>query len=450
MVLHSIVTRCQIQRGSLTTQVHAKARDYWARFPVAIVFCVWVLTRAVDRCFNTRVMSALGPVYGTVSNAFFYLPFLQILQLPIFAGYIAWQRWKVGDKRFDLRFFWWNSPAITEGEAPAPSPLWFLAYVAQVSLFTIFMAVPIPFLKPSFYYALSQVSTVSLTMLTSVLFMRMRFQVSHYLGATICVMALLVQLVPLSVDRGARPCEFVSATLANGTVVEEMRDPQNCFSSYSTPEGQWKLLSSGAMVMWIAVLVFAYVPSATSTCFVAHKLSVAKVDVWWFAWIQNYINIPVNMLMIMAAWLPWPETNPLKPADTFSAIGWTWDCLNGVDTAKALGRDFGQSCDAQNGMFWFMMYLLFNVWYNIFFFWLVRKCGPVWFQVGSMLCLGLTQVLTQFQWLMGERATALRFADWLSLFILVAGFWVYNLQKEHKKPKFTEEEKAEILRTEAP
>ena len=110
-------------------------------------------------------------------------------------------------------------------------------------------------------------------------------------------------------------------------------------------------------------------------------------------------------------------------------------------------KDFGQNCEGHHhAMLWFMMYLLFNVWYMLMYMWLLKKCGPVWFQVGNMLCLALTQVFTQFGALMGGRAQTLGYADWVGLLILLCGFWIYNLQKEQRAERLTKEEREELDR----
>ena len=42
------------------------------------------------------------------------------------------------------------------------------------------------------------------------------------------------------------------------------------------------------------------------------------------------------------------------------------------------------TCDAEPAWMWFMMYLLFNVFFNLFFLWLIKRLSGTWAAIGAL------------------------------------------------------------------
>ena len=66
-------------------------------------------------------------------------------------------------------------------------------------------------------------------------------------------------------------------------------------------------------------------------------------------------------------------------------------------------------CAASGGSaaVWFLVYILFNVTFNVLLLWLTKRMSATWAQIGTVLCLDLASIFSQFRFLMGSEAQML-------------------------------------------
>merc|ERR1711988_1528362 len=84
-------------------------------------------------------------------------------------------------------------------------------------------------------------------------------------------------------------------------------------------------------------------------------------------------------------------------------------------------------------MGWFGIYMLFNLSFNLLFYYLTKRMSAVWATIATTLCLDLTNIFSQFSFLMGAGAQLMTFCMWLGTIIASVALWVYNLEKETDK-----------------
>ena len=97
-----------------------------------------------------------------------------------------------------------------------------------------------------------------------------------------------------------------------------------------------------------------------------------------------------------------------------------------------VGTDSVHWCEAGGGSaaVWFVVYILFNVTFNVLLLWLTKRMSGTWAQIGTVLCLDLASVFSQFSFLMGSEAETLTLQQWFGLILAGIAMWVYNLKDE--------------------
>jgi hypothetical protein len=94
-----------------------------------------------------------------------------------------------------------------------------------------------------------------------------------------------------------------------------------------------------------------------------------------------------------------------------------------------------QACAADGGpaIMWFAVYMIFNLGFNMLFYYLTKRMSAVWATIATTLCLDLTNIFSQFEFLMGSGAELMSFSMWLGTILASVALWVYNLEKETDK-----------------
>ena len=63
------------------------------------------------------------------------------------------------------------------------------------------------------------------------------------------------------------------------------------------------------------------VPSGTSNVQAQHRLQKSHVNVIWFTIVQNWVQIPLNIVLVMTAWIPWPGQKDVLPVKDTIKVG---------------------------------------------------------------------------------------------------------------------------------
>merc|ERR1711957_1110383 len=82
--------------------------------------------------------------------------------------------------------------------------------------------------------------------------------------------------------------------------------------------------------------------------------------------------------------------------------------------------------------FWFAIYLVFNCLFSICLLWLTKRMSAVWAQIANVLCLDLTNIFSQWQFLAGGGAAAMSLDDWIGTVLASAALGIYCFAPEKK------------------
>jgi len=77
-----------------------------------------------------------------------------------------------------------------------------------------------------------------------------------------------------------------------------------------------------------------------------------------------------------------------------------------------------------------VVYLLFNVSFNVLLLWLTKRMSATWATIATVLCLDLTCLFSMSPVLLGDEAQPVTFQQYLGLILAGVAMWTYNLRPE--------------------
>jgi len=383
------------------------------RFAVAIVFTIFVVFRAADRAFLYRVNKYLSkPSYNLILSNVFWPISIQLMTVVMLLCYIAYQR-RQGNTQYSWRFFLPGNPTASTAGAV---PMYRLALFSLGDQINAAMQSP-----PAAYIALPLQSIMSNFVLVWMLalasvWLGTRFKQVHYVGCCLILLAVIV-----SVADKLENDDCSTAGLAAGS----------CLTAYKSSDGHDIILAGSSMALWYGIFVLSTVPSAISNCYKQKVLKGVDWDVCYATWWSGNFQIIWGLLLFWVNWIPLPEQETQPPSALFSEIGDTWQCF--VGNVPHIGDE---SCAAPGGpaIKWFIIYLCFNLTFNICLLWLTKVMSAVWAQIATTLCLDLTNIFSQFKFMVGDSAQAMTLSQWLGTILASVALWTYNLEPEILPP----------------
>jgi hypothetical protein len=132
-------------------------------------------------------------------------------------------------------------------------------------------------------------------------------------------------------------------------------------------------------------------------------------------------------MLFWVNWIPLPQKDVTSPSATFQDIADTWQCLMGN-----VPHPGDESCGAGDGpaMKWYIVYLCFSLTFNICLLWLTKKMSAMWAQLATTLCLDLSNIFSQYKFIMGDSASWMSLSQWLATALASIALWTYNLEAE--------------------
>merc|ERR1712232_1141358 len=107
-------------------------------------------------------------------------------------------------------------------------------------------------------------------------------------------------------------------------------------------------------------------------------------------------------------------------------LGDSWTCFIGENPHSGIS-----SCSADQAWLWFLVYLLFNVSFNVCMLWLTKYLSATWASIGNVLCGDLYGVFGQFGVISGGGSNQwMPLEQWLALAFSSVAMWVYNIEDE--------------------
>jgi hypothetical protein len=245
--------------------------------------------------------------------------------------------------------------------------------------------------------------------------LRSRFKQVHIIG---CLLIALSVVVGLAAPMQANDCS------ADGLSAGK------CLTSYKGADGNFIQLTQSSMLLWFGMFVFSLLPAAVSNVYKQKVLQGGDVDICYATWWSGNFQILWGILCIPQMWLKLPsqaDDTYAPVSETFTYIGYTLSCLLG-----RVPREGDESCASEGlpPIFWFAVYLMFNLSFNICILWLTKFLSAMWANIATTLCLDLTNIFSQSSLLMGKGAQMMSLSDWIATVLASVALWTYNLEKE--------------------
>jgi len=390
----------------------ARWADLWSRFSVPIVFASFVIMRAADRVFAKRVSDALlNPTYNLVLWNMIWPLGVQLVTLAYLLPYILLLR-RSGLRQYSWRFLLPGNPLASSA---GPVPLLQLALFSLGDQLSSGAQGPASAFISQAMQSVMQNTNVVWVALLSAAFLGTRYRQVHYIG---CILVLLSVLVGLSSKLSGNDCS------------PEGLQRQRCLSAYKGSDGAFHLLSAGAGLLWFGVFLASVVPSAVSSVYKQHVLQGRDVDILYASWWSGNFQILWGLLAVPLLWVKLPGQDHLAPGETFQAIGDTLSCMSGN-----VPHPGDESCAGSTPpLFWFGVYLLFNLSFNVLMLWLTKHLSAAWATLATVLCLDLTNVFGMVPFMAGGAAQVMSLNDWLATALASIALWIYNMEPEERRP----------------
>merc|ERR1712232_1142949 len=181
--------------------------------------------------------------------------------------------------------------------------------------------------------------------------------------------------------------------------------------------------------MGYAVFLGSTIPAAVGYVYKQKVLQEQDMDVFYVSFWSGNFQIIWGIICLPFIFIPFPGQEVPKVGEFFAEIGNTLACIGGA----APHGESDATCQTSPAPYvWMILYLTFNVSFNMCMTWLTKRISAAWTQVATVLCLGLCNIFSTQQWIMGSSAEAMSCDDWLSVITVCVALWVYNLENETK------------------
>lgn len=396
-------------RGSGAVRFDEPDQPWCEKFAVPIVFVVFVVFRAADRAFLYRVQKYLkDSTYTLILMNLFWPISIQLMTILMLLVYIAMLRYQ-GQTQYTWRFF---LPGNEMASSIGAVPIYRLALFSLGDQINASMSAPPgPFISLPLQSIMSNLVIVWMLGLAS-FWLGTRFKKVHFIGCALIIISCIVG---------------VADKLQSDDCTPEGLQAGDCLTSYKGADGLYKLLKGSSMALWYGIFILSTVPMAVSNCYKQKVLKGVDLDVVYATWWSGNFQVLWGIMLFWVNWIPLPEQPHTPPSSTFQEIADTWQCFIGNAPHPQ-----NESCTVAGGpaVKWFLIYLGFNLSFNVCFLWLTKRMSAMWAQIATTLCLDLTNIFSQWQFITGGSAAIMTLSQWLATVLASVALWTYNLEPE--------------------
>jgi len=353
--------------------------------------------RALDRVFINRVAKIMGDYYNTLMALYWPIA-IQLMTAAMCAVYVLKKRYS-GDLKYGLA---WFSPRTPLASAQGRVPIYTMAVFSLFDQLNAAMtSIPQTYIPPAMQTALTN-TVVLFTAVIAYFYLGSRFKQVHYAG---CVLVLLACIT--------------------GSVVElqqgQLPPPQNT-------QGDAVSVATSTMALMYTVFLLAQAPAGMSSCYKQKVMKLVDMDLMWATWWSGNFQIVWGIVFYSINWIPYPIPgghNEKSPVSLGSDLSDAWKCFTGSNPKGDV-----TTCGEDSAWFWFMIYLLFNITFNVLMLWLTKYLSATWASIGNVLCGDLYGVFGQFSFVSGAGSKLMSLEEWLALSYSSVAMWVYNIEDE--------------------
>ena len=325
---------------------------------------------------------------------------MQVGTIVIAGFYVLFMRFALKKKQYGWGFFW---PRGSIASAKGRYPQWRLAtFSIGDQLNATITGLATPFLSVTMQGILTNFA-ILWTALLSMVWLGARYHQTHFIG---CIMVVLSSLVA------------VACLVQSGDI-----------GSYVTPSGE--IMTSSAL--WYVIYIVGTVPNGFSNVWKQYCLKSVDLEIMYATLWSGMWQVLWGILFFPVQWIPLPPPAEVtKPQDLGTYLTDSFTCFFGTAPSDS---PLDQACAASGGSaaLWFMVYLIFNLFFNVLLLWLTKRMSALWASIATVLCLDLAALFSMSSALMGDEATPLTFSDYLGLIAAGLGMWTYIVNPEVDK-----------------
>lgn len=389
-----------IAKGVDPNEEKPEAQSFIQRFFVAIVFTVFVIMRALDRVFINRVSKIMDSYFNTLM-ALYWPICIQIMTAMICGGYVLRKRY-LGDKSYGIG---WFSPLTPLASAQGRVPLYTMAIFSVYDQLNAAMtAIPQSYIPPAMQTALNN-TVVLTTAVIAFFYLGSRFKQVHYAGCLLVLLACVTGSV-VELEQGSLP------------------PPQNS-------QNQAISVATSTMAIMYIIYLLAQIPAGMSNCYKQKVMKRVDMDLMWATFWSGNFQVIWGVVFYTINWIPYPTPgghNTKSPTTLGSDLSDAWKCFVGTNPSPEM-----KSCSEDSALLWFIVYLLFNISFNILMLWLTKYLSATWASIGNVLCGDLYGVFGQFSFVSGKGSKLMSLEQWLALSYSSVAMWIYNIEDEVDK-----------------
>ena len=405
---------------------------------VAGVFLTYVVTKALDRVFIYRVQKSMAH-YSTILMSIYWPPGICLACFCFL--FVVKSSQAFSRKESILSGLRWFSPCSEQASSQGRVPqTWFIliAFLDQIN--ATFSAPPSVYIPVVLQTPLNNLVVLWVAVI-SFFYLKTRFKSVHYAGISLilcsCIVGTLVELQGPAdlICNGLRAATdvFSDPNLAVGQETKWIVNnaTAKCVKGlppYKGADGRILYIPFATLATMYILFIGTVVPYAFVNVYKQKKLKQVNLDVaWGFFW-QSVWQVAWGLIFIPACWIPWPTPsgkNEASPSTFGQDLSDSWTCFMGTNPRPQI-----TSCSAEPAWAWFLIYLLFNVFFNLCLMWLIKRMSSTWAAIGAILCGNLGGIFSQFEIFSGKSAQMLSMEQWMALILSSIAMWVYNIEDE--------------------
>jgi len=322
---------------------------------------------------------------------------IQVITIIMVIGYIVYKRKVEKDDRYDWRFL---LPGSVMASGTGAVAMW------RLGMFSIFdqlnaalTSLPAPFIDITSQNIMNNMVIVW-TVLISMWYIGTRYSQVHFIGSLLIVMSGVA------------------------SVTVEVQTNQG-IGQYKSATGQTEESSP----LWYFIFLIGTVPAGISNCYKQKTLQSLDLEVMYATLWSGFFQIIWGFMFFPINWVPLPNLDTNYPSQTGQYFADGWTCFMGH---SPIPNDPTNVCTSSGGSaaVWFLVYLMFNITFNVLFLWLTKRMSATWAAIATVLCQDLSSLFSMSSVLMGNEAQPVTFEQYVGLIIAAIAMWVYNLEKE--------------------
>lgn len=334
---------------------------------------------------------------------------MQFFNLAYMLPYI-WLMRRAGNKQYTKGFLLPGNPAATSTGAIPIMQLGLFSLGGQ--LCTCLQGPSCAFISVAMMSVMSNTNIIFVLTLSAV-FLRTRFKQVHNAS---CILVVVSVLVGLSNKLSSNDCSAAGM------------QHNKCLTAYKGSDGAFHELSGAEYLLWYGLFLLSLLPLAAGSVYQQHVLQDRRVEVVYGTWWSGLFQIPWGMLCIPLFWIKLPGQEQLPPGQTLNGLLDTLSCMCGY-----VQHPGDEACaTSPPPVFWYVIYLAFNVSWVVLRLWLTKYLSALWTTVATVLCMDLTNIFGMIPFLAGGGAQVMSLNDWLATILASVALWIYSLESEER------------------